>query len=1088
MAISYVGGQVGGRVGAASTTTITYALTGGSNSTPQAGDLVIVTAIVGSAGRNPAQAITAPATWTALGQLNPNTTTYDTSLNVSYKFMPATPDTTFTMPSTGNAQDAQRWTIQVFRGVDSTNPLDVAAVAASGTATGRPNPGSITPTTAGAWVVICGGGAAATGAAYTAPANYTTNFLTGTTADTNDAMVGSGYRSWTSGAEDPAQYTGGTTNAVDSWAAYTIALRPQTATTHATTGTLVGQGSTVAGTAKKNVPHPTTGALVGQGAVVTGAAARAAPGIRPILISTTVWQQDTLGTSGTPGAKSITVPADAQAVVVHFHMGSGGSNALSISSDFAGAFTIADSSAQNGCSLGYAVVSSTGAKNLTLSWTQTALEGPSVYISFIKNISTSDWVREVAVVGNDTNGTSATNVFDTSADDLLLVVNDQDGGTIPTTISGFTSLATTGGAYSLPSRLQSCDSPGATTTTVTGTTTNFDVLSGISIKPVSVTHATSGALVGQGAVVTGSANNGDLPVVIGTAQLTLGTSATPGAQNITVPAGTQLVVVFVGATGPTSGVGLNLSLTSNFAGTFTVIDAGVQDGCSIGYAVVSSTGAKTITPSWSETILEGPSFQLAFINNIDTGNFLLEAVAVATGNNTTSATYAINTNGRCILLAQEEQDGSTGIPATMSGYTSLQTQNNNSSGANLQQKQAVSGHPTTITGTGTAYDTLTAISIKRSSNAPVSHDTQGALVGSGATVAGSAQHKTLHTSTGALVGSGSTVAGAANRFRAHPATGALVGQGSTVTGSASRSAGAVTHATTGALVGQGSVIAGVSARFRAHPATGALVGPGATIAGTALRFRAHATTGAIVGSGATVSGSARHSVPHSTTGALVGSGSTVTGAAARNTTAVSHDTTGALTGSGATVAGAAARARIRTTTGALVGQGSTVTGSANRFRAHAATGALVGQGATVAGAARHNVPHAATGALVGAGATVAGAASRASSSYSITADQFLMIADVWQRLGLNPAAPLTETEASAVAGSLTITKAVGANIVSTRGGASDPGTLSDMLLDIWQRLGLDPANVMTASDTTIAAGGVSQTLTPTAGGVVVTRA
>jgi hypothetical protein len=36
----------------------------------------------------------------------------------------------------------------------------------------------------------------------------------------------SGYRSWTSGAEDPAQYTGGTINAADSWAAFTYALRP----------------------------------------------------------------------------------------------------------------------------------------------------------------------------------------------------------------------------------------------------------------------------------------------------------------------------------------------------------------------------------------------------------------------------------------------------------------------------------------------------------------------------------------------------------------------------------------------------------------------------------------------------------------------------------------------------------------------------------------------------------------------------------------------------------------------------------------------------------------------------------------------
>jgi len=484
MAISYVGGQVGGRAGANSTTTVTYALTGGSNSTPQAGDFVVVTMVVGSAGRNPAQAVTAPGTWSNLGQLNPNTQTYDTSMDVSYKRMGTTPDTNLTAPVTGNAQDAQSWTIQVFRGVDSTNPLDVAAVAASAVGTGRPDPGSITPTTSGAWVVICGGGAATTGAAYTAPANYTTGFLTNTIADTNDSMIGSGYRSWTSGAENPAQYTGGTTNAVDSWAAYTIALRP----------------------AANNYP------LTAQG-----------------------------------GSYSVT----------------GGTASL---------------------------------------------------------------LRSKKLVAS-------------------------------------------GGSYSL--------------TGGSATLSKFDP---------------------------------SLPRVLGTAQLTLGTSLTPGAQSITVPVGTQLVVAFVGATNG-SAQPLALALTSNFANTFTVIDSLGPDGCSIGYATVTSTGSKTITPSWTNgTILEGPTFHLAFIDNIDTGNFLLEALAYATNDPAALPSISINTNGNCILLAQEEQDGASGVPTTMSGYTSLQTQSNNGSAANLQQKNTVSGHPTTVTGTGGAYGTLAAISVRKVSS------------------------------------------------------------------------------------------------------------------------------------------------------------------------------------------------------------------------------------------------------------------------------------------------------------------------------------------------------------------------------------
>ena len=232
MAISYVGGQVSGRAGATGATSVTFALTGGSNSTPQAGDFVLVTAVVGSAGRNPAQAITTPTGYIALGQLNQAAATYDTCMNVSYKFMGTTPDTTVTIPGTGSNQDGQAWTIQVFRGVGQSRPMDVTPVSAGGTGTSRPDPGSITPVTNGAlgpaWVVICGGGAASLAANYIAPANFTTNFLTTALGiDTNDALVGSGYWSgWTSGAVDPDPYTGGSNLAADSWASYTIALRP----------------------------------------------------------------------------------------------------------------------------------------------------------------------------------------------------------------------------------------------------------------------------------------------------------------------------------------------------------------------------------------------------------------------------------------------------------------------------------------------------------------------------------------------------------------------------------------------------------------------------------------------------------------------------------------------------------------------------------------------------------------------------------------------------------------------------------------------------------------------------------------------
>ena len=138
--------------------------------------------------------------------------------------MTSTPDTTTTFGPTGNNADAGAMAVYVFRGVDSGTPLDVAAVTATGTATGRPNGASITPSTSGAIVVVAGGASAGTGATFTT--SDLSAFRTATSADTQDAMIGVGNYVWSSGAFDPAAWTGGTTNAADSWAAITLALRP----------------------------------------------------------------------------------------------------------------------------------------------------------------------------------------------------------------------------------------------------------------------------------------------------------------------------------------------------------------------------------------------------------------------------------------------------------------------------------------------------------------------------------------------------------------------------------------------------------------------------------------------------------------------------------------------------------------------------------------------------------------------------------------------------------------------------------------------------------------------------------------------
>lgn len=234
MAISYVGGVQGGRAGATSTTTqsLSGTLTGGSNTSPSAGDLVVVWCASGAdTTAAAAQSISGNnnGAYTALTeQSSVVATTYDTYSKLSYKIQGSTVDTSLTIPSSGSARNAQRWIVHVFRNVDSTTPMDVTATYATGTGTGRPNPASITPTTSGAWICAFYASAAATGTAYTAPTDFSTNWLGGTTADTADCMAGGGYYTgWTSGSYDPAAITaGGTTNAAHTWTATTIALRP----------------------------------------------------------------------------------------------------------------------------------------------------------------------------------------------------------------------------------------------------------------------------------------------------------------------------------------------------------------------------------------------------------------------------------------------------------------------------------------------------------------------------------------------------------------------------------------------------------------------------------------------------------------------------------------------------------------------------------------------------------------------------------------------------------------------------------------------------------------------------------------------
>lgn len=205
-------------------------LTGGVDTQPRTGDLVIVgTGWTGVANGTPG--VTTPNDFTEVGFTGGGWAddTRDANLWVGYKKQGSTPDTSLTVTAGGSAAYGNATVVHVWRGVDWLSPMDVTVPAgATLINASRPNPPSITPSTAGAVVVTVGGATGATSqTAMTPPSAYgntRTAIGDGSTGDF-EAMIASWNR-WTSGAHDAAAWTGGTTSTSDSACAVSLALRP----------------------------------------------------------------------------------------------------------------------------------------------------------------------------------------------------------------------------------------------------------------------------------------------------------------------------------------------------------------------------------------------------------------------------------------------------------------------------------------------------------------------------------------------------------------------------------------------------------------------------------------------------------------------------------------------------------------------------------------------------------------------------------------------------------------------------------------------------------------------------------------------
>jgi len=221
---TYVGGKTLAIAGTTSDTTISLTdLTGGLASAPAENDLVLVGFGIGTTVGD-LDVLMTTSGYTEIADIFGDDDN-DTNFAVFRKFMTATPDTDVTVGPTGSVARAGGVVIRVWRGVNQTTPMDVAATTATGANTGRPTPAAITPTTSGTVIDVFGAAASDTGAAAFTTSDLS-NFISVWSDDSVDVVVGAGNFDWTSGTFTPAQWGGSTTAVADSWAAVTIALRP----------------------------------------------------------------------------------------------------------------------------------------------------------------------------------------------------------------------------------------------------------------------------------------------------------------------------------------------------------------------------------------------------------------------------------------------------------------------------------------------------------------------------------------------------------------------------------------------------------------------------------------------------------------------------------------------------------------------------------------------------------------------------------------------------------------------------------------------------------------------------------------------
>lgn len=232
MAIQFVGtANAVSTAGLISFTVPLTGLTGGIASSPSENDVVmVITGWSGTTDGNPG--VTDPASGvTEIADLYANDTN-DANFSVSHFVCGASPPSTVTVRTNSVIGRANIGIVAVFRGVDTTTPIDVTSTTATGINGTTSTLSSITPTTTGACVVA----AAMMTLAASSTANYSgvtgSGYTLGVARNSNAsgsaASMAFAYKIGVTGgvSEAPGTFTNNGSGTANSWATVTFALRP----------------------------------------------------------------------------------------------------------------------------------------------------------------------------------------------------------------------------------------------------------------------------------------------------------------------------------------------------------------------------------------------------------------------------------------------------------------------------------------------------------------------------------------------------------------------------------------------------------------------------------------------------------------------------------------------------------------------------------------------------------------------------------------------------------------------------------------------------------------------------------------------